>query len=126
MSAAVKYKSQKNILLVDDNRLNIRYFSDILAFMGHNVIAVSNPDDVLPKVKEYSPDLIIMDFDLKHMVDGIDLINSLRLDKSFCTPIIGSSSDVYNKVDIFYGLCNLAIPKPLTINKVQEAVSKFC
>ncbi len=54
---------------------------------GYNVVAVVNSGkDCLKSVKEYGPDIVIMDIGLRGDMDGIETASNIR--KEFSIPII--------------------------------------
>ena len=68
------------ILIVEDNALNIKLFSDLLAAHGHEPQAVTDSRQALDAAHEFAPDLVITDIQLPH-VSGLDLIRLIRADK---------------------------------------------
>jgi two-component system, cell cycle response regulator DivK len=69
------------ILVVEDNDLNRKLFCDVLKANGHEVVPVSDGQNVLPTAKRFAPDLVIMDIQLPN-VSGIDLIAQLKADSA--------------------------------------------
>lgn len=51
----------KTILVFDDNKAILDTFSMVLESIGYNVALSSTSHDIIEKVKDLSPDLIIMD-----------------------------------------------------------------
>lgn len=52
----------KNILIVDDQSDILDVLKEALEMEGYNVIALSYTEDIINSVKEYNPDLVMLDF----------------------------------------------------------------
>lgn len=78
----------QKVLIVEDNALNLRLFTDLLRAHGFVVEPLNDGRDVMMKASAFGPDLIIMDIQLPE-VSGLDLIEALRRDGRFsATPIL--------------------------------------
>ncbi len=83
---------KRTILVVDDYWENRVAFVNILKPLGFVVIEAGNGQEGLEKAKEHYPDLIITDL-LMPVVDGLEMIRSLRKIEEFVnTPIFASSN----------------------------------
>jgi len=69
----------KRVLVVEDNELNLKLFSDLLRVHGHTPEPVRDGREAHARAQEFRPDLIIMDIQLPH-VSGLDLIVLLKGD----------------------------------------------
>ena len=65
------------ILVVEDNILNLKLFTDLLNMRGYTVIVSCDGYDLLNKVLLEKPALILMDIQLSG-VSGISLIQELK------------------------------------------------
>ena len=70
-----------NILLVEEDEVLADITSFRLELLGYKVSQQRNAESALAQVHEEQPDLIILDLYLPGM-DGIELINRLRMDES--------------------------------------------
>lgn len=52
----------KNILIVDDQSDILDVLKEALEMEGYNVIALSYTEDIINSVKEFNPDLVMLDF----------------------------------------------------------------
>lgn len=82
-----------NILLVDDEKLILELFQDLLHAMGHSVTGTSNPTDALAAIGREQFDIAFIDQFLGPML-GFDLMERLqRLDPDLsCVLVTGNWS----------------------------------
>jgi two-component system cell cycle response regulator DivK len=72
----------KRALVVEDDLLNRMLYCAVLEGRDFTVEAVGDGGQVMAKVQEFSPDLIIMDINLPN-VSGVRLIERLQADSKF-------------------------------------------
>jgi PAS domain S-box-containing protein len=72
--------SAGKILIIEDDEQNIKVLTNLLQSFGFIVEASQGGDQVLPFVKQTSPDLILLDI-LMPEVNGIDLCHQLKMDE---------------------------------------------
>lgn len=78
----------KNILIVDDSKFNIKVLTDILKSQPYNIFAVNKGKKALEFVKREKVDLILLDV-LMPDLDGLEVCQKLKLNpKSKDIPII--------------------------------------
>ncbi|ASK69140.1 diguanylate cyclase response regulator [Shewanella bicestrii] len=95
-------KQPLKILLVDDQQSMVDYFSSLLRSHGLMVKGMTKPEQVLPTLEQFEPDLFIFDLYMPD-VNGLELAKMIRqLDKYSSSPILVLSSDdtMQNKVSI--------------------------
>jgi two-component system, response regulator, stage 0 sporulation protein F len=68
------------ILLVDDERAILQYYSEELAVEGHEILTADSGDSLLEKIGLCRPDVVVLDIKLGKW-DGLDLLQDIR--KSF-------------------------------------------
>lgn len=87
---------QARILVVDDEPQNVRYIQDVLGWAGYdNVEGVSEPKHALARMRQFDPDLIILDL-LMPEKNGFELMDELEAwmpDDTF-VPILVLTSDI--------------------------------
>jgi CheY-like chemotaxis protein len=67
------------IIIVEDEGLIAYSLELVLKKAGYHVIAtVASSEEVLPKVKELSPHLLLMDIHIRGSMDGIDTTAKMR------------------------------------------------
>lgn len=74
------------ILLVDDEKHILRYYTEELSGDGHQVVAVDSGEQLLNKIALHQPDLIVLDIKLVEW-DGLDLLLDIR-DRYYNLPVI--------------------------------------
>ncbi len=112
----------EKVLIVDDNSDILWVVETVLKRYGFEVLALPKGEDVIPRIKSFLPNLILLDVFLSG-IDGIEVCNKLKENpKTRDIPIIMFSahtnfSDVkkFCKADDF-------IAKPFDVN---ELVSKI-
>lgn len=84
--------SGKRILIVDDNRLNLKVTDRILKPYNVITILVESGEECLSILKESKFDLILLDQMMPGM-SGLDVLKNLKKDKKFTTPIVALTAD---------------------------------
>jgi CheY-like chemotaxis protein len=75
------------ILVVENDKNHLFLIEQELSLEGYNIITAKDGCEALKKVKEHSPDLIVMDIVLPDM-DGIELIERILSKSGRKIPII--------------------------------------
>ena len=105
-------KSNIKILIVEDNVLTAMGIESEVKRMGYNGInTASSYDTAMSKIKDETPDLILLDIDLKSKKTGID---------------IAYEEEVFNKIPIIYisGIENSQIEKEILATKPKNYLMK--
>ena len=68
-------------MVVEDNDLNRKLFSDVLAANGFAVQPVADGLDALDQARSFIPNLIIMDIQLPN-ISGLELIGQIKRESS--------------------------------------------
>ena len=84
--------TKKRILIVDDNKLNIKVATRLLSDLPYEIDECYNGKECLEKLKSNSYDLILMDIMMPEM-DGETTIKELRNSSDFKTPVIALTAD---------------------------------
>jgi DNA-binding response OmpR family regulator len=78
-------------MIVDDDRTTVKLLQTLLELDGFEVIPVPRGGDVLPKIAETRPDIMLIDYHLTDM-EGVDIIRELRQNPTYVhLPIILTS-----------------------------------
>jgi two-component system cell cycle response regulator DivK len=115
------------ILIVEDNSLNLKLFQDLLAIRNYQVVATQKALEVMDLVTINSPDLILMDIQLRG-ISGVDIIKSLKSSNDTKhIPVIAITAFAmkYDKVNIMQSGCDMYISKPVSIDDFYSAIESF-
>jgi len=74
---AIPASRRRCVLIVEDNALNMKLFSAMIASQGYDVLQAGNGRGALEIARQQHPDLIIMDLQLPDM-SGLDVTRSLK------------------------------------------------
>jgi two-component system sensor histidine kinase BarA len=84
----------KKVLLVDDNRINLKLASELIGLWGHQVYEAENALQAMTLYKKESFDLIVLDIQMPE-IDGIDLLNMMRSEKALDqTPTVALTANI--------------------------------
>ena len=77
------------IMLIEDSPDTRDLVKMVLELNGHSVLSAETGEAAMIKLKEFQPDLILMDISLPGKLNGLDIVKKLRADSSFDkTPIL--------------------------------------
>ena len=65
------------LLIVDDDKMLLDMFKEILTHEGYEVVVASDGEEALAKVKETNPDVILLDLVLPKM-NGFEVLKEIR------------------------------------------------
>jgi two-component system, cell cycle response regulator DivK len=74
-------KSERLILIVEDNERNLKLVRDILRHLGYRTLEARSAEEGIALAREHCPDLTLMDVQLPGM-DGVQALAQLRSDAS--------------------------------------------
>ena len=112
---------KKRILIVEDDSSLARVLRDSLLFCGFDVDWAANGNDGLARLREFSPDLVLLDAVLPEK-SGFDLCGLIR--KSGHTPVIMLTA-LDSKEDKLKGLVSGAddyVTKPFDFDELRERI----
>ena len=109
------------ILIVDDNEMNMRLFSDLLQTKGHHITECLEGTAALDLAKTIKPDLVLMDIQMPK-ISGLAVIEQIRRTPE--TPIIAISAFAMkgDEEKIMASGANAYISKPISIPVFFETV----
>lgn len=79
MSWVKEMHVSKKVLIVEDNELNLKLFTDLLRAHHYSVEGLRDGRNALEHSLSFAPDLVIMDIQMPH-VSGLDLIEQMQQD----------------------------------------------
>jgi len=114
----------KKVLIVEDNELNLRLFSDLLRAHDYVVEGVRDGREALAVARGFGPDLVIMDIQMPH-VTGIELIEEMRGDVSLAAIPVMAVTAYAGKADEERARAagaNAYVSKPIALMRFVETV----
>ncbi len=121
----INYKNKK-ILIVDDNKLNIKVAKKALNDFNFELDEATDGNECLNKVKEKEYDLILMDIMMPNM-GGEETLQKLKENPSFKTPVIALTADAISGAKEKYmseGFVDY-IAKPFSRDQIKEKIDKI-
>lgn len=117
----------KTILIVEDNELNMRLFSDILEASGYRTLHSKDGSDAVALAEQHRPDLILMDIRLPD-ISGLDIAATLKKSPRLRhIPVVAvTASALKGEEERLYAAgCDGFIAKPIVLEPFLESISKF-
>ncbi len=117
----------KTILIVEDNELNMKLFSDLLEAKGYATVKTGNGMDAMELARTHLPDLILMDIQLPE-VSGLDVTRWLKEDDELRhIPVVAVTAFAMkgDEERIRSGGCEAYISKPISVSGFLDTVRTF-
>ena len=114
----------KKVMIVEDNELNLKLFTDLLRAHQFVVEGVRDGRLALTQAKQFVPDLVIMDIQLPH-ISGIDLIEAMQKDTGLSNIPVLAVTAYAGKGDeerIMAAGAKSYLSKPVSVMKFLDAV----
>ena len=118
---------KKVLLVVDDNKLNLKVASKLLSDMGCDIETVQSGKECIEKVQESNKyDLIFMDIMMPDM-NGVQTMHTLKSMPGFHAPVVSLTADaVEGSREKYLGEgFDDYIPKPMDRNEMHDAITKY-
>ena len=119
--------SEKTILIVEDNELNMKLFHDLLEANGYDIVQTRNGLEAIDLARKHHPDLILMDIQLPE-VSGLEVTKWIKEDDNLKSiPIIAVTAFAMkgDEEKIREGGCEAYIAKPISVVQFLETVDRF-
>ena len=116
--------TQRKILIVDDETINLDFFDVMLSKLGFTVEKASDGVEALEKVKRFFPDLILLDNIMPNMT-GWEVTKILKNDAKYReipTVMFSALDDVKDKVEGFELGVDDYITKPFNFSEVLARI----
>ena len=117
----------KKVLIVEDNELNMKLFSDLLDAHGYETFQTREGLKAIEMAKEHQPDLILMDIQLPE-VSGLEVTKWIKDDAALRDiPIVAVTAFAMkgDEKRIRDGGCEAYISKPITVSSFLATVRQF-
>ena len=115
------------ILVIEDNKLNMKLVRDLLRLENYQVIEAENAETGIELAQAHQPDLILMDIQLPGM-SGLDATTILKKNSILKSiPIIALTSYAMKGDEdmVFAAGCDGYMTKPIDTQVFLEYVAKF-
>ena len=115
----------KRVLVIEDNRDNLKLISYVLKRHGYEVAAAESGEEGLAMVSQVLPCFIIMDIDLPG-IDGLETTRRIRAERGEVIPIVAITSLAMagDRERILAAGCNGYFEKPLNPLTIMDAILK--
>ncbi len=116
--------AQRTILVADDDASIRSLLKQLLSDEGYSVVEATTGTEVVEKVKETNPDLVIMDVRMPEL-DGIEALSKLKMSSPKTSVLImtafGSSNNAIRAMEL--GAFDY-ITKPFELDKISHTVKR--
>jgi two-component system cell cycle response regulator DivK len=119
--------TDKTVLIVEDNELNMKLFHDLLDAQGYRTLQTRSGVDALSLARKHRPNLILMDIQLPE-VSGLEVTKWLKDDEELRNiPVIAVTAFAMkgDEERIRQGGCEAYISKPISIAAFLETVRRY-
>lgn len=117
------------IVVIEDDFDISRLIRDVLRESNYEVVSYVRPNaDIIQHLREYRPDLILLDARLNASVSGWDIIDSLKADRETAEiPIIlasGAHREILEHRDVLAQYGVPVLEKPFELDDLQAMVER--
>lgn len=125
-SSSNNSSNDKRILIVDDNKLNIKIAANIMKKYNFIIEEALSGEECLSMVQNNNYDLIFMDIMMPNM-DGVETLNRLRKMPGFNTKVVALTADALDgsRERFLQAGFDEYIAKPIDKVLLEEVISKF-
>jgi len=120
-------QTEKTVLIVEDNELNMKLFNDLLDAHGYRTLQTRDGMEALDMARMHKPDLILMDIQLPE-VSGLEVTKWLKADDELQSiPVVAVTAFAMkgDEEKIREGGCEAYISKPISVATFLDTVRKF-
>jgi two-component system alkaline phosphatase synthesis response regulator PhoP len=118
---------KKKIFVVDDEIEIVELTKMILEKEGYEVLGTSSSAQIFEQLKDYRPDLILLDINMPDM-DGWEVLRSIKMDSYFSSiPVVLFTirSELRDKIHGIQGGAYDYITKPFSYDELISRVQKI-
>jgi CheY-like chemotaxis protein len=118
--------SDKKVLIVDDNKINIKLASRLLENYKFSIDSVLSGRECIEKVMKNKYDLIFLDHMMPEM-DGIETMKQLKDSGYSIPPVIALTANSYNGLKEKYIKAGFDdyLSKPISFNEMNKMINKY-
>ncbi|MBP2160723.1 two-component system cell cycle response regulator DivK [Asticcacaulis solisilvae] len=119
--------TNKKVLIVEDNELNMKLFHDLLDAQGYETLQTGEGLSALTLARQHRPDLILMDIQLPE-ISGLEVTKWLKEDDELShIPVVAVTAFAMkgDEERIRDGGCEAYISKPISVTHFLETVRRY-
>ncbi len=119
--------AERTVLIVEDNELNMRLFSDLLESSGYQTLKCTDGAKAVGLALEHAPNLIVMDIQLPE-VSGLDITRWLKDDeRTQGIPILAVTAFAMRTDELLVreAGCEAYLSKPIQIRSFLSTVDSL-
>jgi CheY-like chemotaxis protein len=112
------------VLIADDDRLARVLLADLLAELGHSVVAAENGADAVTLAAREAPDVVVLDF-LMPRLSGLDAVRAMRA-RGLGMPALLLTAITDGSVRSVEGseVVDLVLEKPVSRRALERALAR--
>ena len=117
----------KQILIVEDKPASRELLRTVLERQGYEVTEAEDGEDALVKVRDYVPDLVLLDLQMP-LRNGYDVLKEMRRDSRLVNvPVVAITANAMpeDREKVMAAGFNGYIPKPVALARLREEVSRI-
>jgi two-component system cell cycle response regulator DivK len=117
----------KSVLVVDDDPASLALVEAVLETEGYETRKVKSSDAALEMLKSWTPDVILLDIQLKGLDNGLEFARRLKANiATRATPIVAFTAyaDRESEAEARASGCDGFLEKPITAAMLAAAVRK--
>jgi CheY-like chemotaxis protein len=117
----------KSVLVVDDDQASLTLVGAVLEAEGCEARTAKTPAQALEILKTWTPDLILLDIQLRGLDNGLEFARRLKANVATrATPIVAFTAyaDRQTEAEAVVAGCEGFLEKPITAARLTEVVRK--
>ena len=117
----------RSVLVVEDDALNLRFFTELLSWQGYRVRAARTGAGALAAAQDERPDLVLLDIELPDE-SGLSVAGALRADAALSdVPVVAVTAFARagEEARLREGGCSAYVSKPVNMRGFLDVVRKF-
>jgi len=115
----------KRILVLDDNQDILDIVHETLAYEQFEVKSITRGIEVLPMIRDFEPDLVILDYRVSG-ANGGEICRQIKAHPQFNSiPVIIFSAYINKDSELLAYGCDAIINKPFDLNELVDKVNNL-
>ncbi|MGD9707093.1 MAG: PAS domain S-box protein, partial [Candidatus Delongbacteria bacterium] len=120
--SSITGKGEK-IIILDDEQIQLEIAEALFSELNYKVRTVSQPENVVKEIRDFEPDILILDMILSDKLDGLDVYRDILSQNLSVNTIIVSGFSESERVTEAISLgVKRYIKKPFTVDEIGRAI----